>query len=168
MLLDIFISVHTYTHSSQGCFILSFSALPFQGLLVPPLPCSVCPLPHFPCSTTWGGAVGQTEGALQSWGGGSPPPHTTVPPGACSEVLPLGVHVSTQSREMWCSGDEEGLQKPPLGSITPTQPHICNEDGGAALYKYTSITGTSTPSHTIPTQPPQPQTAYQSWGGGFT
>lgn len=36
VLLDIFISVHTYTHSSQGCFILSFSALPFQGLLVPP------------------------------------------------------------------------------------------------------------------------------------
>lgn len=110
------------------------------------------------------------EGALQSWGG-SPPPHTTAS-GPCSEVLPLEVNVSTQSREMWCSGDEEGLRKPPpLGSIIETQPHICSEDGAASLYKYTSITGTSAPSvppsHTIPSQPPQPQTADQSWGGAL-
>lgn len=30
-LLDIFISVHTYTHGSQGCFILGFSAVSLQG-----------------------------------------------------------------------------------------------------------------------------------------
>lgn len=65
-LLDIFISVHTYTHGSQGCFILGFSADSLQGPLrgrggVPtrflgcpgPSPAMPCPLP-IPVVSTWG------------------------------------------------------------------------------------------------------------------
>lgn len=152
MLLDIFISVHTYTHGSQGCFILSFSALLFQGLSCAPLPSSVCPRPSFSAAPRgeeqWGRGGGFAE-----LGGGSPPPHTP----RCLQVCALrSFHL--------------GCMSAPRAERCGTQPHICNEDGAASLYKYTSITGTSAPSvppsHTIPKQPPPTPNCRSELGGG--
>lgn len=74
-LLDIFISVHTYTHGSQGSFIVAFSAVSLQGLVrgrgaptrflgcLGPSPATPCPLP-IPVVSTWG----QSPPTAPSWG----------------------------------------------------------------------------------------------------